>query len=208
MHLEPEPIYKTSQIWNVDRVGFVNALFKYVDVLSSQTIQNQWNSYVQTVSKISPEFDNVEHSHWNWPAKVAWAKAAPSTPKTLGMYSLRGECQGLMMFHELHADDIEHGCPKLDLLEIKYIQVAPWNETRPQRPLTFPQQYKLVGPMMLKYAVAQSFEWGLAGRVGLESLDQALTWYKSKGFELVRGKRSNRDLDWLELSINGIKNYL
>lgn len=130
----------------------------------------------------------VEHGHWDWTNKLS--------PATAGMWKfacvLTGtEAQGLMATRIKHRPGrLAGGRP---VLYVDFLEVAPWNS----RDLMFPlsPRFSGVGTVLLTQAVRASDEAGLAGRVGLSALPQAVEFYKARGMTLVDANTSRCTCD-------------
>lgn len=193
-------IYEKSQIYNRLSGNLEDVTVELIDSHLVNRAQKEWDVYHKSLKKTDENLKESEHSHWNWFKKLRWAEQSSIRPKTLAVTSSKGDCEGLMMFQPLDSGGNGADWPIYDLLEVKYLQTAPWNELRIKRPVHYPQKYSLVGSVLLNYAILQSVEWGYKGRVGLESLDQARSWYEKQGFELVKPAKTEKELDWFELS--------
>ncbi|WP_216359951.1 hypothetical protein [Pseudomonas ogarae] len=64
-----------------------------------------------------------------------------------------------------------------DIVYIDYLECAPWN--RPEINQASPY-FRGVGSTLIAAAIMQSFEEDFRGRIGLHSIQQAETWYRTK----------------------------
>lgn len=116
----------------------------------------------------------AQDSHWEWVEKAIEAE------RIMGRDTFAVECagvtQGLMLV------DVAFGrLPDQSGKELVYIELlatAPWN-----RPKLDPAaRYKGVGRVLVGTAISLSVDLGFAGRIGLHSLPQSESWYRTVGF--------------------------
>lgn len=133
----------------------------------------------------------AQDSHWEWVEKAIEAE------RIMGRDTFAVECagvtQGLMLV------DVAFGqLPDQSGKELVYIELlatAPWN-----RPKLDPAaRYKGVGRVLVGTAISLSVDLGFAGRVGLHSLPQSESWYRTVGFTDVEFD-SAKDMRYFEMT--------
>lgn len=114
-----------------------------------------------------------EHGHWDWQDKWTYFSAQLSYQSFA--VECNGETQGLMIVNTIMRCQLPQQANK-HLVYVEYLEAAPWNRGN----LTTTPKYKLVGTVMIAAAIQLSIDEGNQGRIGLHSLPQADTFYRSR----------------------------
>ncbi len=99
------------------------------------------------------------------------------------------EAQGLMAVLRAPQRSRLSGEP---LVYVDYLESAPWN----LRIGSTPPRFMGVGTILIAEAVRISLDWGFEGRIGLHSLPQAETFYKSR----CRMAELGQDVQYFDLT--------
>lgn len=179
--LRPEDLSLIEREWGPAR----NQVFQ--DLLSIQVPRSEW----------------PESLHWNWETKAPQLRLLDS--KGIGV-QCEGKWQGAALTStEPHVARLEEG--RKPLVYVDYIEIAPRNWK--VRALGQQGRFRGVGSLILKEIVAQSFEQGFQGRVGLHSLPQSELFYRQVcGMTALSRERHHQDLLYLELSRDGARAFL
>jgi len=133
--------------------------------------------------------------HWDWRKKVEYLQGMLAYPR----FSIvcGGVTQGMMIV------DTTTKCCRIDsqkgknLVYVEYVENAPWNRSE----LHNPPQYRGVGSILIRAAVALSHEEGFKGRIGLHSLPQANSFYANTcGMTDLGGDPGYQKLRYFEMT--------
>jgi len=116
---------------------------------------------------------NLQDEHWDWIGKTSQRSGH------LGYESFAVECAGVtqgLMFVKTTAFARLESQKGLDLVYVDLLATAPWN----RHGFTATPTYKGVGRVLLVTAVSYSAELGFRGRLGLHSLPQSESWYRTQ----------------------------
>jgi hypothetical protein len=136
---------------------------------------------------------NQEDGHWDW---RALAKEA-DLDANLQSYTLFGDgaIQGLMII-ELERFARLGNSAGDKLVYVSRIATAPWN----RQTFTNSPRFAGIGTILLYIAVNRSLESGLGGRIGLHSLESAVSFYESKGMLNLGNDPDYEDLPYFEFT--------
>lgn len=110
--------------------------------------------------------------------------------------------QGKMLIDiDLHRSFIE---PGKNLVYVQQLCTAPWN----RKGIVEKKMYTGVGTNLLAYAVSISDDLEFGGRIGLNSVPDAVSFYKNFGMEAAGNDSSSSKLKYLELSKTKAKEIL
>ena len=115
---------------------------------------------------------NAQDSHWEWVEKAK--DATHSLQYETFAVECSGETQGLMLVDITKFGTLD-GQQGRELVYIELLATAPWN--RPGFVST--PRYKGVGRVLLGTAISLSIELEFKGRIGLHSLPQSESWYRT-----------------------------
>ncbi|MBX9699107.1 MAG: hypothetical protein K2X74_06705 [Acetobacteraceae bacterium] len=116
---------------------------------------------------------------WDWSALIAEERNL--APRTTWLFAVETEglLQGLMIAQKRR--DLRANLGGGALLYVSYLAAAPWNRGNFRRAAyrrhAVPESLSGVGEALILAAVAMSRDLGMAGRVGLHSLEAALDFY-------------------------------
>jgi hypothetical protein len=153
------------------------SIFQEIDNTNLDHYEHLWTPQFQKrLSKISSADDvqaaNMQDWHWDWSSKAEQRAGA------LGYESFAVECAGLtqgLMYLKTTAFARVKVHQGLDLVYVDLLATAPWNRNG----FTTTPKYKGVGRVLLVTAISFSSSLGFRGRIGLHSLPQSKTWYKT-----------------------------
>jgi hypothetical protein len=137
--------------------------------------EKQWGEIrrktARKLKRAGREDEIPEHCHWDWGEKSK--NLAFLTYRCCGI-EYDGKYQGLLMLlltgkHARLPPDVGK-----DLVYIDYIESAPWNYAK----LVKTPLYGGIGPVLVRAAVAVSYEEELKGRIGLHALPQSEKFYR------------------------------
>jgi hypothetical protein len=136
---------------------------------------------------------NAQDSHWKWVEKAR--DAACSLQYETFAIECVGETQGLMLVDVTKFARVD-GQQGRELAYIELLATAPWN-----RPKFVPTpRYKGIGRVLLGTAITLSVELGFKGRIGLHSLPQSESWYKSEAGFTDGGYDSAKNMRYFEMT--------
>ncbi len=117
-----------------------------------------------------------QSSHWDWNVKAEEIRKLLSF-RTFAVVC-GGDTQGLMLIenaaHRSRLSD-DKGRTAQALVYVEFLETAPWN--RPEH-VQFPA-YRGVGQALIATAIQLSFDEEFKGRIGLHSLSQSETFYRT-----------------------------
>lgn len=133
---------------------------------------------------------DAQDSHWEWVDKAVAAE------RIMGRDTFAIECadltQGLMLVDVNYAR--LPGLQGKELVYIELLATAPWNRPR----LDPNARYKGVGRVLVETAISLSVDLGFGGRIGLHSLPQSESWYRTAGFTAVEFD-DDKDMRYFEM---------
>lgn len=158
-------------------------VFRTLDQKNFDDFVTLWRPMLEEARRQVASWDeaaqvDAQDSHWEWVDKAVEAE------RIMGRDTFAVECsgvtQGLMLV------DVDYGrLPDQQGKELVYIELlatAPWNRPKLHRNA----RYKGVGRVLVGTAISVSFDLGFGGRVGLHSLPQSESWYRTAGFTDVK----------------------
>lgn len=144
-----------------------------------------------------------ESLHWDWRGKSSLLK------------SLAATCIGLTCDKQFQGVILTQSAPHLaklpgdkgkPLVYVDFLEAAPWNWVVPG--INQPGKFRMIGPVLMWWAVKQSWEEGFHGRVGLHALPQAYGFYQRLGMTPLGKDTHKENLDYFELSRQTAKQWL
>ncbi len=135
-------------------------------------IESKWADARKRLATGDPDvrLAPLEHSHWDWRNK---AQSVEAGIHMLVAVECEGEAQGVMAVLSESKHSRLSGEP---IVYVDYLESAPWN----LRLSTAAPRFLGVGTVLIEEAVRLSCDKGFGGRLGLHSLPQAETFYKSR----------------------------
>lgn len=139
------------------------------------------------------DIGNEGDSHWNW-EKLIQVYGNKTLHECVGILSQEDYLEGAMIYHFNAKSKLESGKGSV---YVERVSSAPHNRNW----LVNQPFYKGVGTVLLYWAVRESYDAGLRGRVSLESLPTPTTvdFYKNKGFARTDLTQPSNDLVDYEL---------
>ncbi|HEV7645422.1 MAG TPA: GNAT family N-acetyltransferase [Pyrinomonadaceae bacterium] len=169
-----QDLLKTVQILREDNHQNIDAsIIRLSRDFAREKIDNTWWSLSETPEEaIQAEGD----SHWKW-EDIVLDYSDNSLYDCIALLSPEGYLEGAMAYQFNVESKLEKGKGSI---YIGWLASAPhnrgWLVSRPQ--------YRGIGTILLYWAVIESYNAGLEGRISLQSLPTASTirFYESKGF--------------------------
>ncbi len=150
----------------------------------------EWAAARQSLKSSTISTDRVQHSHWDWRNKT---DLVSSGVFGLMVVTCDDEIQSILAHRR-------EPCPSMldtgSVVYIDYLESAPWNLRIDGRTPRFGG----AGLALLVECVRLSLEWGLSGRIGLHSLEQAESFYVRHGLVRIGHDPDYYDLVRYELT--------
>lgn len=136
---------------------------------------------------------NAQDSHWEWVEKTK--DATRSLQYETFAVECSGKTQGLMLVDVTKFGRVD-GQQRRELAYIELLATAPWN-----RPKFVPKpRYKGVGRILLGTAISLSVDLGFKGRIGLHSLPQSESWYRTEAGFTDGGYDPAKKMQYFEMT--------
>lgn len=141
--------------------------------------------------------DWPESLHWNWERKSL--RLAFADPDDFRVMAIRRQTNWEGAIVTRCKNHVASRAPDAGqpLVYVDYLEAAPWNWTVDKIQT---RKFKVVGSLLLRAAIEQSYAKGWAGRTGLHALPKAQAFYRGQGLQYVRNDANKQNLPYYELS--------